>query len=341
LFVLEVGGKTRGYLDPDYEDHELTNINVTIRHLKMVGDTGPKYPYWGSSIVDCFVIGGEWVAQPMPLTNSPLHKWGKPVSGTYTIEDIEMYDAFYGLYFDAIQESVLNIGGNPNKMIVAEGVRVPIWFDDISDSSVELSYLNASGGDGGVWLMQGYDAVWGNDLGELVPETLPDPSDFFFHHNKISNTPGGNWASIELWNIGGEIGQSVGNIIIDKNSINVTDNNPPYEGIFTYFIDNLFVTNNIITGSGFAGIWIEPFGTPASGCLLQGNNVENFDALLTPIYLGPGTNSCTVIGGNNKTNVIDEGIDNTLVGVNNQSVNIGLSLSEALEEKREIIKMFP
>jgi len=335
-----VFGIVRGYLDPNYENHELTNINATFRHLKVIGDTYHDYPQWGSSIIVSFAIGGENVAESNPYSNSPLHKWTKPVSGTYTIEDIEMYNALYGLYLTSMKDSVLNIGGSPKNMIIADGVTVPIWLIDISNSSVDLSYLNADNCDGGVWLDQGYDAVWGNDLGELVPETLPDPSNFFFHHNNISNTPGGFWASIELWNYGGEIGQSVGNIIIANNKISVTDNNPPYEGIFSYFIDNLYVTNNIITGRGLAGIWIEPFGTPASGCLLQGNNLNNFDAMLAPIYLGSGTSNCTVIGGNNKVNVFDEGTENILTGVNNQGMNIGLSLSDALERKREIIKIF-
>lgn len=52
--------------------------------------------------------------------------------------------------------------GEPSETIRARA-------EDISNSTVEVSYLDASGVDGGVYLVQGAYAAWGNDLGELVP----------------------------------------------------------------------------------------------------------------------------------------------------------------------------
>lgn len=39
------------------------------------------------------------------------------------------------------------------------------------------------------------------------------------------------------------------------------------------------------------------------------------NAIVAPIWLGPGTTDCTIIGGAAKTNVLDEGSGNVLTGV--------------------------
>ena len=331
--VVDIHGIVKGYLHPDYENFELTNVNTTLRHIKIVADTGEQYIHFGSSILNVFQVFGEWVVKILPETNSILTKWLKPITGTYIFEDIEMYDSTYGLSVLNAKDSIITLGGSKTRGIVAEGITAPVYLLDISNSTVEVSYLNAYNGDGGVYLEQGSLAAWGNDLGELVPESLPEPSSFFFHHNQIRSGAGGWFTALELWNPGGELGQPLGNVIITENTINVVDHNPPYEGIFSYFVDNLQVTNNKISGSGWAGIWVEPFGTPASGCLLLGNNLNGFAAELAPIYLGPGTSGCTVVGGNHLENVFDEGADNILTGVNNMGVGIGPDISLLMRKK--------
>jgi len=49
------------------------------------------------------------------------------------------------------------------------------------------------------------------------------------------------------------------------------------------------------------------------------------------IYLGPGTHDCTVVGGPNKTTVVDEGTNNVLVGVNNMGHRRGADHPEFSE----------
>ena len=339
--VVSVHGIVRGYNSPYHANFELTHINITFRHLKVVADTGSQYLMFGSSILNSFQVWGEPVVQYDPENNAIKFRWIKPITGTYIFEDIEMYDAAYGSSVLNANDSVISLGGSKTSGIVAEGITVPVVLEDISNSTVEVSYLDTSGGDGGVYLGQGKLAAWGNDLGELVPETLPEPSYFYFHHNQISSASG-TWTAFELWNAGGELGQPLGNVVIANNTINVIDQYPPYEGIFSYFVDNAQVTNNRITGRGVAGIWVEPFGTPATDWLLLGNNLSAFDAEMAGIYLGPGTSNCTVIGGDLKENVLDEGTDNILVGINNQNGNPpGPALHDALEQKRETIKLLP
>jgi hypothetical protein len=344
--VVDVRGIHTGYLDPNHANFELTHLNVTFQHLKAVADTGPQYLYFGSSILNCFQAFGEWVIQLDPDTNTIFGRWIKPITGTYIFEDIEMYDSAW-LNVVGARDSVIRIGGSKENGIVVRSTGyavdvITVGLMNISNSTVEVSYLDASGVDGGVYLLQGADAAWGNDLGELVPESLPEPSSFVFQHNRISSEYGGWYTAFELWNAGGELGQSLGNVVISNNKINVVDHEPPFEGIFSYFVDSAQVTNNRISGRGVAGIWVEPYGTPANGWLLQGNNLNTFDAEFAQIYLGTGTSNCTVVGGNTRGNVFDEGINNILVGVNNQGGNPpGPTLRDALEQKREAIKALP
>jgi len=79
------------------------------------------------------------------------------------------------------------------------------------------------------------------------------------------------------------------------------------------------IKNNVFRGE--VGPAFEQTFGEGNECLLLGNNVQNVTD--TGIYLGPGTKGCTVVGGSNKTNVLDLGTDNILVGVNNMGTGIG------------------
>lgn len=74
---------------------------------------------------------------------------------------------------------------------------------------------------------------------------------------------------------------------------------------------------------------MEPNFGSGNECLLAGNNVQNVTGL--GIFLGPETVGCTVIGGNNKTNVVDLGIENVLVGVNNMGTGIGPTIRHLMK----------
>lgn len=75
------------------------------------------------------------------------------------------------------------------------------------------------------------------------------------------------------------------------------------------------VLSNNITGSGLAGITTGIVGDTVTGWLVLQNNVQGVNALVAPIWLGSGTNHCTVIGDRHQTLVLDEGTDNTLINV--------------------------
>jgi hypothetical protein len=82
--------------------------------------------------------------------------------------------------------------------------------------------------------------------------------------------------------------------------------------------------------SGIYGIVVEPIFGEGNRCLLLGNNVHQVSEI--GVYLGEGTYGCTVVGGSNKTNVLDLGTDNVLVGVNNMGTGVGPQIAALMRK---------
>lgn len=92
----------------------------------------------------------------------------------------------------------------------------------------------------------------------------------------------------------------------------------------------ILIKNNIFRGT------YGPFfdGVLGSGneCLMIGNNVQDITDI--GVYLGPDIEGCMVVGGgNNATNVVDEGTNNILTGVNNMGLGIGPEISQFMQKK--------
>jgi hypothetical protein len=82
----------------------------------------------------------------------------------------------------------------------------------------------------------------------------------------------------------------------------------------------LLIRNNTVRDSVY-GIMLEGSFGEGNECLLLGNNVQKVTDI--GIFLGASTKGFTVVGGSNKTNVVDLGTDNVLVGVNNMGTGVG------------------
>ena len=112
-------------------------------------------------------------------------------------------------------------------------------------------------------------------------------------------------------------------------------------GIFGYAADDIILKNNNIWGNGMSAIYGGIWGDETTNWFMQGNNVQNIDALAAPIWLGEATSYCTVIGGSNKTNVFDQGTNNILTGVTKiQGNDLGQESQEAHELMQEIMQQF-
>jgi hypothetical protein len=135
------------------------------------------------------------------------------------------------------------------------------------------------------------------------------------------------------------------NAVVTQNTISMEDTD--YGGVFGLFLQDGIILNNRISGTGAAGIY--SFG--GSGWVIKGNNVHDVNAFVAPIWLGPGTFDCTVVGGSVKTSVLDWSDNpstpyydgyNILVGVNNMQGNApGEDICTAMEQRSDMKKLFP
>jgi hypothetical protein len=186
---------------------------------------------------------------------------------------------------------------------------------------VTVSGLDVDGGGGVFWDQFGNDSLF--DVGVLT-------------HNSIRQKPNSFWAGFELWDSGNS------NLIVSKNKVHGEDTFI-WGPIFAFDVHDAVISNNKITGSGPAAAYLGVFpGSSVTGLTLLGNNFDNwitkpyFDIdSIAPIWLGPWTQGNTVVGGDNSTGVLDEGVDNTITGVNNMGTNLGQDIRDAMIQKME------
>lgn len=93
---------------------------------------------------------------------------------------------------------------------------------------------------------------------------------------------------------------------------------------------SFLIKNNVFRGA--IGPAFELNFSDGNHCLIQGNNVQNVSNI--GVLLGPAIHDCTVVGGSNKTNVLDLGINNILVGVNNMGSGVGPAIQPFMKLKK-------
>ena len=77
------------------------------------------------------------------------------------------------------------------------------------------------------------------------------------------------------------------------------------------------------------------FNDYCSDWTILGNNFNNLYTYFVPIWLGPESYSCTIVGGDNIFNVFDEGTDNILAGINNQGNPPGPEISDIMKSRTD------
>lgn len=315
------------------EPFSVAYVNTTFNDLKLTADIGPGYlntpgnavgaiSLWGVSYYEAIDGDGDGIPTILWKTN----QW---LSGKHTISNCEFDGFWYApIFIKGLKDSTVKI-----KNINAKNSRVAINMADISNCNIKVSHVVTENCSGFV-IRQGEDAIRGASF-DPYPKKMPEPSSFLFTHNEINMPQNSKHSGFELWNLAGEVGVQAADVVISNNKIHSPSHLAPFGPIFSYFIDNVVVTNNIITGEGRTAIYVGPYGHSAEGWLLKGNNVQNFNASWGQIYLGPGTSECTVVGKSNKDNVVDNGTNNKLIGVNNMGQReLGQDIKEAIEKKK-------
>lgn len=239
--------------------------------------------------------------------------------GTHNCKSCEFENGLVSLLkYALIANATINIGGSPSEKVTFTNALGASITTQCGDCTVNVSHIET------------------NDAPGLYFFTHPENirSGVNVTRNRIKLRPDSSYAGAEIWARYGEV-----SAVISNNKIHSPSHIPPFGAIFSFGVDGAVVTNNIITGEGYAAIYVGMYNLPTEGCLLKGNNVQNFNASLAQIILGPRTSNYTVIGGSNKCNVIDNGTDNIIVGVNNMGyMELGQDIKEAIEKKKEMIE---
>jgi|GEM_PF-1450469 len=244
--------------------------------------------------------------------------------GTYNISDCEFMTAERGIVcYGPNSNDTWTIGGAANESNLFEDMNHGVILLDFDNSYLEVSHNEfAHMKRSATFVAQGYYIT------ELAPSTC------LIHANDIQIEDLADGIII------GDLSVAYGgskllNATISNNDILLE--NAEWGGIFAEGGQDIVVSNNKIWGSGLLGIYTGIWGYLATDWTLIGNNVQQLNAGIAPILLGPTTSNFIVTGGSNHTNVLDLGTNNILTGVNNMQGNIGPELQAALAMKHQII----
>ena len=114
--------------------------------------------------------------------------------------------------------------------------------------------------------------------------------------------------------------------LLRNNQFNMTD--ASYV-IKSWRTQGMVIRNNKFSGNGNFGIYLSSYNVDG---LALGNNISTAEFLKCAIRLVKSTQNWTIVGGNTKGNVINEGIDNIITGINVSASDtpLGETISETL-----------
>jgi hypothetical protein len=261
------------------------------------------------------------------------------LSGTFRFSACRIETVAQGIAAAVLHEARLIIGGSPSEANLIQNCEFGAWYIALDSSTVDSSYNEVS--------VVGPYGYGGFVAFQSWPHPVETPSSFLIHHNRIKAT-GGYEDGIWLIDFGTVFGEGkTADFVISHNNITIEPSAgiPAYAGIQSDFTEGTIFSNNKIVGRGLFGIALEG----DTQAMVKANNVQQVVADVAPIGLminlwyDPDfvlpTTDCTVVGFGAKTNVYDEGVNNTIVGVNNKRGNPpGPAVRDAMKRKMELIK---
>ena len=294
-------------------------MNVVVTRVELQGaydESGPAYS-------DHYNATGLSL-DPYPTLYHPSPGY---LSGTFRISACRFDTFVEGIAAGFLREAPLTIGGSPSEANLIQNCDYGAVLINLDSSVVNFSHNDVS--------VVGPSA-FGGIVAYQSPElgSIETPTSFLIDHNsfKAHGSSESGIAILDLFGAG-----KTADVVISNNEIFIqpSENGPAFAGIQNVFTEGTVISNNRIVGSGLFGIVL--FGDTQA--MVKGNNVDGLAAGVAAIYLDSGTSNCTVVGSGKKTNVLDEGINNTLVGVNNMNGNSpGPAIREAMKRKMEMIK---
>ncbi len=292
-----------------------------FERVEFKGNAGPLMGY--NTRVGAMITGGhynEW---------DKMTWYSEPNTGRHTFSNCVFDYVLQGMMVWGLTDGELLVGGNAGSRNQFKSSVWPFVIIDHVNSIADISYNDITNVMGiGVYCRQ-----WEKPRARGEPfDWNPGTSDWYIAHNSIQCSGGPvDGVILEDW-VSFFIGRKALAATVTGNKISM---NSDLGGIHGYAVQGAVISNNVIEGSMAAGIYLGAMGDAVDDCKILGNNVRHVNGI--PIWLGPTTSNCTVVGGPNKTAVLDEGTDNTLVGVNNYKGNPpGPEVREAMKEMQRI-----
>jgi len=280
------------------------------------------------------VLSGIFLGGPSDTSVGGLGRT-KPMEGTHSVTNCSFENIWQAIITIGLTDSSMTVGGSASQGNHFANVVYGLRSFDPDGSSIEFSHneiVDVAPEGTGVLALQSnrpsaFDFPW------------PSPSQYLIRQNTLRVS--GLVDAISLMDLGPAFGEGAKvHAVVSQNRIYLEDG--LWGGVWALGAQDVLVANNRISGSGLAGIYFGFDGVSSSGWTMIGNNVQKLEAGVASIWLGPDSSHCTVVGGSTKTNVLDEGTDNIIVGVNNMGGNPpGPAIREAMERKLEILSHFP
>ena len=307
-----------------------STMNVVVTRVAIEGAYDESQPAW-----DHYNSSAGVEIDPYP----PLEvEFPGQLSGTFRISASRIDTVAQGIAAAVLRDARFTIGGSPSEANLIQNCEFGVWFIDLDSSTVNSSFNDVS--------VVGPFGYGGFVVFQFWSHPVETPSSFLFHDNRIKAT-GAYEDGIWLVDFGTVFGEGkTGDFAISNNEITVEPSQGiPAVGIQTDFTEGTIISNNRIVGSGLFGILLEG----DNQAMVKANNVNRVTADVAPISLMKNlwyapdlvipTKDSTVVGFGTKTNVYDEGVNNTLVGVNNMQGNPpGPAIRDAMKSKMELIK---
>ena len=305
-------------------------MNVVVTRVALQGAYDESVPG-----LDNYNAAGLSI-DPYPPIDSPAPGY---VAGMFRVSACRIDTFADGIYGAALHDARLAIGGSPSAANLIQNCGYDALLIDLDSSSVDFSYNDAASVGPTTWGAFMVLQRW------VVP--IAAPSSFLVQHNRIKATgrneempADGIWvADCAPWYEEGK----TGDFVISHNDVTLDASQGMIagDGIETYQTEGAIVSNNRIVGRGWTGIAL--WGD--TGAMVKANNIENVTAEAYPEAISLmswepfSANNCTVVGFGYKTNVYDEGVNNTLVGVNSVQGNPpGPAIRDAMKRKMGMVK---
>jgi len=300
-------------------------MNVVVTRVAMKGAHDP-----GGSVFDGYNATG-FSLDPYPPYPLPSSEY---LAGTFRVSACRFDTLLEGIYGALFHDARIIIGGSPSEANVIRNCDYGAILVDLDSGFLDFSYNDVS--------VVGPSGFAGLAAWQAAIRPIVTPSSFLVHHNRFKAT-GSYEDGIWLIDYGTAFGEGkTGDFVVTNNTIIIepSEELPAYAGIESMLTEGTVISNNRIVGSGLYGIALEG----DTYAMVKGNNIEEVTADVAPIGLMllwdeflP--NDCTVVGSGTKTNLYDEGVNNTLVGVNNMQGNPpGPAIRDAMKRKMEMVK---